>query len=252
MSDAKQRKILDPRIDMDRLPRHIAVIMDGNGRWAEQHGKRHVEGHEAGARSVREIIEGCRELGIEVLTLYAFSTENWKRSKIEVEALFRLMSKYIYREIEEIDKNGIRVGHLGRFAGLPANAQIDNMPIIPSINVPINQPQGMSGMATEMLDDGELPSRDELRMLGLSEEEIDLIYENLEAPDPLDSYQAGQEALREPTPVQGDGGVGSSGTTTSWRTRARSIAVHTSSFTARYMLFTGPYSACWMRPRCGR
>ncbi len=125
MSDAKQRKILDPRIDMDRLPRHIAVIMDGNGRWAEQHGKRHVEGHEAGARSVREIIEGCRELGIEVLTLYAFSTENWKRSKIEVEALFRLMSKYIYREIEEIDKNGIRVGHLGRFAGLPAKAQKD-------------------------------------------------------------------------------------------------------------------------------
>lgn len=104
---------------------------------------------------------------------------------------------------------------LGLFAGLPANAQIDNMPIIPSINVPINQPQGMSGMATEMLDDGELPSRDELRLLGLSEEEIDLIYDNLEEPDALDSYQAGQEALREPTPVQGDGGVGSSGTTTS-------------------------------------
>lgn len=125
MPETNQQRVLDPRIDMDRLPRHIAVIMDGNGRWAEQHGKRHVEGHEAGAQSVRQIIEGCRELGVKVLTLYAFSTENWKRSKFEVEALFRLMSKYIHREIEEIDKNGIRVGHLGRFDGLPKKAQKD-------------------------------------------------------------------------------------------------------------------------------
>jgi undecaprenyl diphosphate synthase len=127
MSDptTKERRILDERLDMDRLPRHIAVIMDGNGRWAQEHGKRHVEGHEAGARSVRAVIEGCRELGVDTLTLYAFSTENWKRSDFEVNALFRLMSKYIHREIDEIHQNNIRVGFIGRWDGLPAKARED-------------------------------------------------------------------------------------------------------------------------------
>lgn len=116
---------LDPRVDPARLPRHIAIIMDGNGRWAEQHGKRHVQGHEAGARSVRVAIEACRELGVPMLTLFAFSTENWRRSKREVEALFRLMSKYIHREIDEIDRNNIRVGFMGRWEGLPTRATQD-------------------------------------------------------------------------------------------------------------------------------
>lgn len=124
-STTKERRILDPRLDMDRLPSHIAVIMDGNGRWAKEHGKRHVEGHEAGAKSVRAVIEGCRELGIDALTLYAFSTENWKRSDLEVNALFRLMSKYIHREINEIHKNNIRVGFIGRWEGLPKKAAED-------------------------------------------------------------------------------------------------------------------------------
>ena len=121
----KEQRIHDQRIDRDRLPRHIAIIMDGNGRWAEQHGKSRAEGHEAGARGVRQAIEGCRELGIEVLSLYAFSTENWRRSKFEVDALFRLMSKYIHREIDEIDKNGIRVRFMGRLDGLPGRAVKD-------------------------------------------------------------------------------------------------------------------------------
>lgn len=103
---------------MDRLPRHIAIIMDGNGRWARRHGVSRVEGHEAGAKSVRAVIEGCRELGIEVLTLYAFSTENWRRSKREVTALFRLLSKYIRLEIENINKEDIRVTVMGRMEGL--------------------------------------------------------------------------------------------------------------------------------------
>jgi undecaprenyl diphosphate synthase len=110
---------------MDRLPRHVAIIMDGNGRWAKQHGKTHAQGHEAGAKGVRQAIEGCRELGIEALSLYAFSTENWRRPKLEVDALFRLMSKYIHREIEEIHKNGIRVRFMGRWDGLPRKAQQD-------------------------------------------------------------------------------------------------------------------------------
>jgi len=125
MSPEPNTPLRDPRIDESRMPRHIAVIMDGNGRWAERQGKRHVEGHEAGAASVRAIIEGCRELGVPALTLYAFSTENWRRSKFEVDALFRLMSKYIHKELNEIHKNNIRVGFIGRMEGLPSTAQRD-------------------------------------------------------------------------------------------------------------------------------
>lgn len=120
-----QRPPLDPRVDQSRLPRHIAIIMDGNGRWAKQRGKLHVEGHEAGAASVRAVIEAGRELGVPALTLYAFSTENWKRSDMEVNALFRLMSKYIHKEIDEIHANNIRVGFLGRWEGLPQKAADD-------------------------------------------------------------------------------------------------------------------------------
>ena len=107
-----------PAIDMKRLPRHIAIIMDGNGRWAERHGVSHEEGHEAGAKSVRASIEGCREMGIQVLSLYAFSTENWRRSKREVEALFQLLSKYVRLELDNIHKEDIRVTIMGRRDGL--------------------------------------------------------------------------------------------------------------------------------------
>ncbi|MBX3177873.1 MAG: isoprenyl transferase [Candidatus Hydrogenedentes bacterium] len=116
---------LDSRIDMARLPRHIAIIMDGNGRWASERGLSHVEGHEAGANSVRAVIETCRKLGIDALSLYAFSTENWRRSKFEVSALFRLLSKYIQQEIDEMDENDIRICFMGRREGLPERALSD-------------------------------------------------------------------------------------------------------------------------------
>lgn len=116
---------LDSRIDMNRLPRHIAIIMDGNGRWARERGLTHVEGHEAGAKSVRAVIEACRKLGVDALSLYAFSTENWRRSKFEVSALFRLLSKYIQQEIDEMDANNIRICFMGRREGLPARALAD-------------------------------------------------------------------------------------------------------------------------------
>ncbi len=116
---------MDPRIDTARLPRHIAIIMDGNGRWAAGRGLTRAEGHEAGARGVRLAIEGCRELGIRALTLYAFSTENWRRSKTEVDVLFRLMSKYIRKEVDEIHKNNIRVRMLGEMDRLPKRAAAD-------------------------------------------------------------------------------------------------------------------------------
>jgi undecaprenyl diphosphate synthase len=114
-----------PRIDRKRLPRHIAIIMDGNGRWATRHHVSHARGHEAGAKSVRAVVEACRELGIEVLSLYAFSTENWRRSKVEVNALFRLLSKYIHLELASIHKEDIRIVMMGRSEGLPAKAVAD-------------------------------------------------------------------------------------------------------------------------------
>ena len=116
---------LDTRIDMERLPRHIAIIMDGNGRWARERGLAHVEGHEAGSRSVRAVIEACRKLGVDALSLYAFSTENWRRSKFEVSALFRLLSKYIRQEIDEMHANNIRICFMGREEGLPKRALAD-------------------------------------------------------------------------------------------------------------------------------
>ncbi len=112
------RRMPKAELDLARLPRHIAIIMDGNGRWAERHGVSHEEGHEAGAKSVRAVIEGCREIGIETLSLYAFSTENWKRSDREVNALFTLLSKYVHLEIENIHKEDIRVTIMGRREGL--------------------------------------------------------------------------------------------------------------------------------------
>jgi undecaprenyl diphosphate synthase len=121
----KERRILDKRIDMERLPRHVAIIMDGNGRWAKAHGKRRAQGHEAGAQSVREVLEACGDLGIETLTLFAFSTENWRRSKSEVNTLFRLMSKYIHKGIDEIHNNNVRVRFLGKMEGLPERAVKD-------------------------------------------------------------------------------------------------------------------------------
>ncbi|HEO72509.1 MAG TPA: di-trans,poly-cis-decaprenylcistransferase [Candidatus Hydrogenedentes bacterium] len=112
-------------IDMQRLPRHIAIIMDGNGRWAAKRGVPHEAGHEAGAKSARAVIEGCRELGIQVVSLYAFSTENWRRSEHEVTALFHLLSKYMRLELENVHREGIRITVMGRMEGLSQRVRED-------------------------------------------------------------------------------------------------------------------------------
>ncbi len=96
------------------LPRHIAMIMDGNGRWAEQHGKLRVKGHEAGAQTVDKMVSLCAEIGIEVLTLYAFSSENWERPALEVAALMRLLRHYLKRETKRLMEQGIRLRAIGR------------------------------------------------------------------------------------------------------------------------------------------
>lgn len=100
------------RVD-GRLPRHVAVIMDGNGRWARARGLPRYRGHAAGMKSVREVIEGAIEAGVEILTLFAFSQENWQRPRREVSALMTLLQQYVKREREELRRQGVRVGVYG-------------------------------------------------------------------------------------------------------------------------------------------
>lgn len=102
-----------------RIPRHVAIIMDGNGRWAEARGLPRVAGHEAGAESVREVVRACRELGVQALTLYSFSTENWQRPADEVGALMSLLGRFLAEERREILDNDIRLNAIGQLDRLP-------------------------------------------------------------------------------------------------------------------------------------
>ncbi len=106
-----------------KLPKHIAVIMDGNGRWAEERGLPRAAGHQAGIVSLRDVTRSSRELGIDFLTVYAFSTENWKRPKREVSMLFRLLRKMLRDEMEEMLENGVRLNAIGQINALPAIVQ---------------------------------------------------------------------------------------------------------------------------------
>ena len=114
---------LKGRIDLQKLPRHIAIIMDGNGRWAKEKGQDRLYGHYHGVESVRNIVEGCAELGIEYLTLYAFSTENWDRPEYEVSGLMELLVETIRKETETLNKNNIRLHVIGDTKMLPDYAQ---------------------------------------------------------------------------------------------------------------------------------
>lgn len=113
-----QEGLLD-RIDKDRLPQHIAIIMDGNGRWAEEKGQDRLYGHFHGVESVRDIVEGSAELGIRYLTLYAFSTENWDRPQPEVDGLMSLLVETIHKEVPVLNKNNIRLHVIGDLKMLP-------------------------------------------------------------------------------------------------------------------------------------
>ena len=110
-------------IDHDRLPQHIAVIMDGNGRWAKKRGKPRIFGHRAGSESVKAIIDTCARLGIKAVTLYAFSTENWKRPKSEISGLMSMLKKVLRRELEEVNSYNIRFQAIGNIAGLSQDVQ---------------------------------------------------------------------------------------------------------------------------------
>ncbi len=109
------------KIDKQKLPQHIAIIMDGNGRWAEEQGQDRLYGHFHGVESVRNIVEGCAELGVEYLTLYAFSTENWDRPEDEVMGLMALLVDTIKREVPTLNKNNIKLHVIGNLSMLPNN-----------------------------------------------------------------------------------------------------------------------------------
>lgn len=113
---------LKEQIDTNRLPGHIAIIMDGNGRWAKEKGQDRLFGHYHGVESVRDIVEGCAELGIGYLTLYAFSTENWDRPENEVAGLMELLVQTIRKETETLNKNNIKLHVIGDLGMMPRNA----------------------------------------------------------------------------------------------------------------------------------
>ncbi|MFI5450591.1 isoprenyl transferase [Pedobacter sp. UC225_61] len=107
------------QIDIKRLPEHIAIIMDGNGRWAKNQGKFRVFGHESGVLSVKDIVEGCVDIGVKYLTVYAFSTENWNRPVDEVNALMELLISTINEQAETLNKNNVRLNAIGDLKSLP-------------------------------------------------------------------------------------------------------------------------------------
>ena len=111
------------RIDSSKLPQHVAVIMDGNGRWAKEHGKPRIFGHRNGVKAVREITEAAGNLGIQALTLFAFSTENWNRPALEVNALMDILVTTIREELETMNKNNIRLGLIGDPEKLPSRTR---------------------------------------------------------------------------------------------------------------------------------
>lgn len=122
---AKNKNNYEKLIQADKMPRHIAIIMDGNGRWAQKRLLPRTMGHRAGMGALKEIVRACSDLGIEVLTVYAFSTENWKRPFEEVDYLMKLLVEFMRKEINELHQNKVRIKVLGNYNNLPADCQME-------------------------------------------------------------------------------------------------------------------------------
>ncbi len=108
---------------MERVPRHVAIIMDGNGRWAKARGLPRTEGHRAGTENLRRILKACVRLKVEILTIYAFSTENWSRPRTEVQMLMRILEAVIDRELNELHESGVQLRHIGELDGISNGLQ---------------------------------------------------------------------------------------------------------------------------------
>ena len=121
---------LKDEIDITNLPKHLSIIMDGNGRWAKKQGLLRALGHERGTKSVKEIIKSCARLGIENLTLYAFSSENWNRPKIEVDTLMKILVRSLKKELKTLQDNDIKLNTIGNFQKLPKSAQDELQDVI--------------------------------------------------------------------------------------------------------------------------
>ena len=121
---------LKKEIETNNLPKHIAIIMDGNGRWAKEKGFLRAFGHENGTKSVREVVEACSELGVENLTLYAFSSENWNRPKLEVKTLMQLLISSLKKEMSTMQENSIRLDAIGNLNNLPEKVQNELLYVI--------------------------------------------------------------------------------------------------------------------------
>ncbi|MGD0299612.1 MAG: isoprenyl transferase [Bryobacteraceae bacterium] len=192
LKPGSQDWLLAEAIDPDRLPAHIAIIMDGNGRWARRRNLPRVAGHRAGIEPVRSTVETCSRLGIQALTLYAFSVENWKRPRTEVDMLWRLLRIYLRRELPELMRNDIRFTCMGRLDGLPPQVRQDlenNMDATARnnglrLNVAINY-SGRSELVdavNAIVEDARLEGR--LRDLHIDEESIAARLYTAGLPDP--------------------------------------------------------------------
>ncbi len=187
----KESEIKSRIIENGNIPRHVAIIMDGNGRWAQNRGRPRVYGHQQGMKSVREVVEGCRELGCEVLTLYAFSEENWNRPRKEIVALMRLLQNYIDKEKKKLRDNGIRVGCIGRLEKLsegPRNAIQDAIEYTSDQNQMLLNLAVSYGSRTEIVDALRRVSREvaegRLAVEDIDEQRLNQALYTADLPDP--------------------------------------------------------------------
>ncbi|UCH63006.1 MAG: isoprenyl transferase [Fidelibacterota bacterium] len=191
MESKIETELKDLVLDQGNLPRHIAIIMDGNGRWAKSRGLPRVAGHKEGVNSVREITRACGELGIEILTLYTFSSENWKRPRAEVDALMRLLVTTIRGEVQELMENNVRLTVIGHLGDLPAIArqEMQNAMELTGSNTGLNLNLALSyGGRQEILEAVQRVSRrvsdDSLEPEDIDEEYFESCLFTHDMPDP--------------------------------------------------------------------
>jgi undecaprenyl diphosphate synthase len=182
---------LKDRLDPAKLPSHVAVIMDGNGRWAKEHGKPRIWGHRNGVRSVREVSEAAAEIGIPYLTLYAFSTENWKRPTFEVNALMEMLVSTIREELATMNKNNIRLNAIGDLDKLPSSTRkallegIENTQNNTRMTLTLALNYSSHWEITEAMRKAvELASKGELRPEDITKEKVSSLLATHNIPDP--------------------------------------------------------------------